>query len=127
MSTLTALTTQPAEEPDRQNGRLAGYRAWFVAVWNMTAGVGHNLISFGPKGLYDHDPRRSAARNRPVGLLLAAGGELLAVPLAVTLGVGAFFLALAGLLVSMTLTLLTGLTRLSGPDMRAPSVTDRRG
>ena len=60
-------------------------------------------------------------------LLLAAGGELLAVPLAVTLGVGAFFLALAGLLVSMTLTLLAGLTRLSGPDMRAPSVTDRRG
>jgi len=60
-----------------------------------------------------------------LSLLLTAAGELLAVPLLATVGVAAFFVSLAGLLGSMTLSLLVGVRRLSGPDMRPATRTER--
>jgi hypothetical protein len=60
-----------------------------------------------------------------LSLLLTAVGELLAVPLLATVGVAAFFVSLAGLLGSMTLSLLVGVRRLSGPDMRPATRTER--
>ena len=60
-----------------------------------------------------------------LSLLLTAVGELLAVPLLATVGVAAFFVSLAGLLGSMTLSLLVGISRLSGPDMRPATRAER--
>lgn len=60
-----------------------------------------------------------------LALLAAAGGELLAVPLLTAVGVAAFFGSLAGLLGSMTLSLLVGISRLSGPDMRPATRFER--
>ena len=58
-------------------------------------------------------------------LLTAIGGELAGVAALVTLGVTTFALALATLLVVMTLSLIVGLTRISGPDMHPVTTTDR--
>jgi len=68
--------------------------------------------------------------DRLLGLAVAAllttiGGELAGAAALVTLGVTTFALALAGLLVVMTLSLLVGLSRLSGPDMQPVPSTDR--
>ncbi|TQQ82848.1 hypothetical protein EGH24_05250 [Halonotius terrestris] len=58
-------------------------------------------------------------------LLTTAGGELLGISLLVAAGVTGFALALAGLFVVMPLSLLVGLSRISGPDMRDATVTER--
>jgi len=68
--------------------------------------------------------------DRLLGLAIAAllttiGGELAGVAALVSLGVTTFALALAALLVVMTLSLLVGLSRLSGPDMQPVRSTDR--
>ena len=70
------------------------------------------------------------AEDRLLGLAVAAlltaiGGELAGIAALVTLGVATFALALASLLVVMTLSLLVGLTRISGPDMQPVATTDR--
>ena len=58
-------------------------------------------------------------------LLTTIGGELGGVAALVTLGVTTFALALLGLLVVMTLSLIVGLSRSSGPDMHPVATTDR--
>ena len=58
-------------------------------------------------------------------LLTAIGGELVGVAALVSLGVTTFALALATLLVVMTLSLIVGLRRTSGPDMHPVSTTNR--
>jgi len=68
--------------------------------------------------------------DRLLGLAVAAllttiGGELAGAAALVTLGVTTFAFALAALLVVMTLSLLVGLSRLSGPDMHPVTSTDR--
>jgi hypothetical protein len=70
------------------------------------------------------------AEDRLLGLAVAAlltaiGGELAGIAALVTLGVTTFALALATLLVVMTLSLLVGLRRTSGPDMHPVAATDR--
>ncbi|MFC7185799.1 hypothetical protein [Halorubrum yunnanense] len=60
-----------------------------------------------------------------LSLLAAIGGELLGIASLVTVGVTGFFLALAGLFAIMTVTLVVGLRRLSGPDMYDPVLADR--
>lgn len=68
--------------------------------------------------------------DRLLGLAVAAllttiGGELAGVAALVILGVATFALALAALLIVMTLSLLVGLTHLSGPDMQPATMNDR--
>ena len=58
-------------------------------------------------------------------LLTAIGGEMAGVAALVSLGVTTFALALATLLVVMTLSLIVGLSRTSGPDMHPVATTDR--
>ena len=70
------------------------------------------------------------SQNRTLGLavlaiLAAIGGELLGAPLLVSIGVTGFFLAVAGLLALMTVSLVVGVSHISGPDMRDPVLTDR--
>jgi len=69
------------------------------------------------------------AEDRLLGLAVAAllatvGGELLAIPLLVTVGVAGFFAALAVLFAVMTVTLAVGASRSPGLEMRDPAVTD---
>jgi len=58
-------------------------------------------------------------------LLTTIGGELGGVAALVALGVTTFALALLGLLVVMTLSLIGGLSRSSRPDMHPVATTDR--
>ncbi|TKX78575.1 hypothetical protein EXE53_20495 [Halorubrum sp. SD626R] len=58
-----------------------------------------------------------------LALLAAVGGDLLGTALLTRVGVTGFFLAVAALLAVMTVTLVVGLTRASGPDMRDSVVT----
>lgn len=60
-----------------------------------------------------------------VALLATVGGELLGSTPLLTTGVTGFFLAVAGLFVLMTVTLVVAVGRSSGPDMRPPIGTDR--
>ena len=60
-----------------------------------------------------------------VALLTTIGGELAGAAAVVSLGVTTFAFALAALLVVMTLSLVVGLSRLSGPDMQPVTSTDR--
>lgn len=60
-----------------------------------------------------------------VALLVTIGGEILGATLLVAVGVTSFFLAVAGLLTLMTVSLAVGVSRTSGPDMRAPVLADR--
>ncbi|RJX51957.1 hypothetical protein [Halonotius pteroides] len=60
-----------------------------------------------------------------VALLTTISGELAGVTAVVSLGVTTFAFALAALLVVMTLSLVVGLSRLSGPDMQPVTSTDR--
>lgn len=60
-----------------------------------------------------------------VALLTTISGELAGVTAFVSLGVTTFAFALAALLVVMTLSLVVGLSRLSGPDMQPVTSTDR--
>lgn len=58
-------------------------------------------------------------------LLVTIGGEILGMTLLVTIGVPSFFIAVAGLLALMTVSLVVGISRTSGPGMRAPVLADR--
>jgi hypothetical protein len=60
-----------------------------------------------------------------VALLTTIGGDIAGVTALVSLGVTAFALALATVLLVMTISLLVGLSRSSGPDMQPVSTTDR--
>ena len=60
-----------------------------------------------------------------VALLAAFGGEFLGSAFLVAVGVAGLFLALAGLFALMTLSLVVGVSRTSGPDMRDPILADR--
>lgn len=60
-----------------------------------------------------------------VALLTTIGGELAGAAAFVSLGVTTFAFALAALLAVMTLSLVVGLSRLSGPDMQPVTSTDR--
>ncbi|QHS16562.1 hypothetical protein GWK26_05010 [haloarchaeon 3A1-DGR] len=61
-----------------------------------------------------------------VALLATMGGELLGMTLLVTIGVTSFFLAVAGLFALMAVTLVVGVSQLSGPDMYDPILTAKR-
>jgi len=68
--------------------------------------------------------------DRLLGLAVAAllatiGGELGGAAALVTLGVTTFALALLGLLIVMTFSLIVGLSRSTGPDMHAVATADR--
>ncbi|MFW6318442.1 MAG: hypothetical protein ACOC06_08255 [Halorubrum sp.] len=68
--------------------------------------------------------------DRLLGLAVAAllttlGGELLAIPLLVAVGLVGFFTALPLLFAVMTVTLAVSLKRSSGPEMRDPAIVDR--
>ncbi|QKY17672.1 hypothetical protein [Halorubrum sp. CBA1229] len=70
------------------------------------------------------------SQDRALGLtvlafLVAISGELLGVSLLVTIGVTGFFLAVAGLLALMTISLIVGVSHISGPDMRDSVLSDR--
>jgi hypothetical protein len=60
-----------------------------------------------------------------ISLLATFGGELLGTALLVTIGVTSFFLAVAGLLAVMAVTLVAGVSQTSGPDMHDPLRADR--
>ena len=60
-----------------------------------------------------------------VALLTTIGGEFAGAAAVVSLGVTTFSFALAALLVVMTLSLVVGLSRLSGPDIQPVTSTDR--
>ena len=60
-----------------------------------------------------------------LAILAAIGGELLGATLLVTIGVTGFFVAVAGLLALMTVSLIIGVSHVSGPDMRDPVLADR--
>lgn len=69
-------------------------------------------------------------QNRLVGvqllaLLLAFAGELLGVSILVAAGVTGFFLALFGLLATMSVALVASLGRTGGPEMLPPAVDVR--
>jgi len=53
------------------------------------------------------------------------GGELFGVDPLVTLGVTGFFVAVAGLLATMTLALIVGVSRTANPDMLDSPIVDR--
>lgn len=68
-------------------------------------------------------------RDRFLGLSIAAllvtiGGDLLAMPLLLTVGVTGFFLAVAGLFALMTVSLVVGLRQRSGPDAPDPVLAE---
>ena len=58
-----------------------------------------------------------------VALLVTFGGELFGMTLLVSLSVTGFFLAVVWLLALMTVTLIVGVSRTSGPDMDDPMLT----
>lgn len=60
-----------------------------------------------------------------VALLAAMGGELLGMTSLVGIGLTGFVLAVTGLFALMTVTLLVGLGRTSGPDMSGSILTER--
>jgi uncharacterized membrane protein YgaE (UPF0421/DUF939 family) len=60
-----------------------------------------------------------------VALLGTMGGELFGVDPLVTLGVTGFFVAVAGLLATMTLALIVGVSRTANPDMLDSPIVDR--
>ncbi|WP_144926972.1 hypothetical protein [Halorubrum salsamenti] len=60
-----------------------------------------------------------------VALLVTLGGDLLGMTLLVAVGVTSFSLALIGLLALMTVSLVVGVSRTSGPDMHDPLLADR--
>ena len=60
-----------------------------------------------------------------VAPLTSIGGELAGAAALVARGVTTFAFVLAALLVVMTLSLVVGLSRLSGPDMQPVTSTDR--
>jgi hypothetical protein len=59
-----------------------------------------------------------------LALLVTVGGETLGMPLLVAIGVTSFFLAVGGLMALMTISLILGLRRTTGPDMRDSLIAD---
>jgi len=59
-----------------------------------------------------------------LAFLVTIGGELLGMSLLIAIGVTSFFLAVGGLMALMTVSLIVGLSRTSGPDMDDPFSTD---
>ena len=60
-----------------------------------------------------------------LSLLVAFGGDLLGMTALIAVGVASFSLAVAGVLALMTVTLVIGVSRVSGPDMHDPTLADR--
>lgn len=60
-----------------------------------------------------------------VSILAAFGGDFLGLTPLIAVAVGTFAIAVAGLLALMTVTLVIGLSRASGPDMHDPVLADR--
>jgi len=70
------------------------------------------------------------SQDRLLGLAVASlvvtfGGDLLGLMPLVTVGVASLFLAVVGLLALMTASLVVGVSRISGPDMHDPVLSEQ--